>query len=244
MGTWATQLPNIQDSYNISDGLFGIVLLCLYFGIVFATPIVGSLMRRFGSRITVTSGAFLYCLTLPLIGMKLDVPFLAFTMLIFGLSQGILDVSMNAQGVLAEIVAGIPILGSFHGSYSIAAALGSLLGSGLTALDLNAFYVFLIASCFCIVFVPFAAYVIYNRQEEADIIAKSNNISHDDQTEGTFMIPKGPVIYLCATGFLSSFGEGGIVTWSTIYFKRVLHADSPYSSAGFFAFMIFMGTGK
>ena len=42
---------------------------------------------------------------------------------------------MNASGVVAELVAGIPLMGSFHGSYSIAAAFGSLIGSSLSSLD-------------------------------------------------------------------------------------------------------------
>jgi MFS family permease len=42
--------------------------------------------------------------------------------------MGIMDISMNNCGILTEIVAGKPLLGSFHGTYSVAAALGSLLG--------------------------------------------------------------------------------------------------------------------
>jgi hypothetical protein len=40
----------------------------------------------------------------------------------------VLDVSLNSSAVMAETVAEIPIMGSFHGSYSLGAAIGSLIG--------------------------------------------------------------------------------------------------------------------
>jgi hypothetical protein len=40
---------------------------------------------------------------------------------------------MNACGVVAEIVENRPLMGGFHGSYSIAAALAALIGSSLGA---------------------------------------------------------------------------------------------------------------
>ena len=45
-----------------------------------------------------------------------------------------MDVAMNSCGVIAEIVANRPLMGSFHGSYSIAAAIAALLGSSLSAI--------------------------------------------------------------------------------------------------------------
>lgn len=40
---------------------------------------------------------------------------------------------MNACGVVAEIVENRPLMGSFHGSYSIAAAAAAFVGSSLSA---------------------------------------------------------------------------------------------------------------
>lgn len=45
-------------------------------------------------------------------------------------------------------------------------------------------------------------------------------------------------------GFAASYGEGALVTWSVIYFKRYLHVPSALDSLGFFAFMILMATGR
>jgi hypothetical protein len=44
-----------------------------------------------------------------------------------------MDVAMNACGVVAEIVENRPLMGSFHGSYSIAAAAAAFVGSSLSA---------------------------------------------------------------------------------------------------------------
>jgi hypothetical protein len=44
-----------------------------------------------------------------------------------------MDVALNSSAVLTEAVAEVPIMGSFHGSYSIAAAIGSLVGGVLSS---------------------------------------------------------------------------------------------------------------
>ena len=41
---------------------------------------------------------------------------------------------MNSCGVVAEIVENRPLMGSFHGSYSIAAAIAAFVGSSLSAI--------------------------------------------------------------------------------------------------------------
>ena len=65
-----------------------------------------------------------------------------------------MDVSMNACGVVAEIVENRPLMGSFHGSYSIAAALAALIGSSLGASGWCVYICYAVLVCvvlFCVV---------------------------------------------------------------------------------------------
>ena len=66
--------------------------------------------------------------------MLIDLSTLLCSALCLFFFSGLMDVAMNACGVVAEIVEDRPLMGSFHGSYSIAAALAALLGSSLAAI--------------------------------------------------------------------------------------------------------------
>lgn len=134
-GVWASQLPVLQDHLNLSDGTFGLCVLCTYFGIVAATPYAGYLIRSLGSKWSTLIGAIAFVLSFPIMTLHIHISLVFLAMLTFGFTMGTMDVSMNACAVVAELVAGIPLMGSFHGSYSIAAAVSSLIGSSLEADD-------------------------------------------------------------------------------------------------------------
>ncbi len=72
---------------------------------------------------------------------------------------------MNACGVLAEIVAGIPIMGSFHGSYSVAAAVGSLLGASLASAGWSSIEIFVLVTLCSIVSNFIATLSLYNKRQ-------------------------------------------------------------------------------
>jgi fucose permease len=52
------------------------------------------------------------------------------------------------------------------------------------------------------------------------------------------------LVTLCAVGFLGSYGEGAMVTWSVIYFERYIDVPTSLRSIGFFTFMICMAIGR
>lgn len=116
-----------------------------------------------GSKWATISSAYLFICALPFIGINPHMNFsfdeaqsralLSVTMFWFGFTlgrlkacltfhslyvpvslAGLLDVSMNSCGVVAEIVQNRPLMGGFHGSYSIAAALAAFTGSSLSAI--------------------------------------------------------------------------------------------------------------
>lgn len=87
-GTWASQLPAIQDRSDLSDGTLGLCVLFVYFGTVLATPFAGALNRAVGSKYSTIAGGLCFIMSLPLIGIKVDLVFLMFAMLMFGTTMG------------------------------------------------------------------------------------------------------------------------------------------------------------
>lgn len=95
IGVWASQLPEIQDRSDLSDSTLGLCGLSVYFGTVAATPISGILIRNFGSKWATIFGAIVFLITLPLIGITINLSYLIFSMLSFGIGMGILNNNNN-----------------------------------------------------------------------------------------------------------------------------------------------------
>jgi MFS family permease len=164
-----------------------------------------------------------------------------------------MDVAMNASAVLVETVAGHPIMGSFHGCYSISAAIGSLVGGLLSTAGWGTSDIFLLTCAFGTATNLVCGQGLYHREDEHMIEKKAAFKSQEHEVDAvstisaaapTFMIPTGPALYVCLVGFLGSFGEGSMVTWLIIYFKDILDASSLNATIGFSMFMVFMGLGR
>lgn len=294
-GVWGRYIPEIQDKLDISDSLLGTSVLFYYLGNVFGAPIDAFLVKRFGSRFATTLGAWGFIASLPLVGLANNFGVLCVATLSFGLSCGVMDIAMNSSAILTEIVANIPLLGSFHGSYSIAAALGSLIGGVFIQSGLSSFPTFGICSSIAILFSLATFFSMYDKQQE-DYLTSFHKDHDDKQVEvdeedriqvllgnpisegvaeqdmaspllanteqrvydqslkpngskGVSTLPATSqdwkiLLTFAAAGFFASFGESSVVTWSTVYFDRDIHASSVVKSLGLTCFMVCMGCGR
>ena len=68
----------------------------------------------------------LYCAVIPLPLLAPSLPLLVVALMLFGMFNGAMDVSMNAHGVAVERLLGRPIMSSLHAMFSI----GGILGQG------------------------------------------------------------------------------------------------------------------
>jgi len=166
VGVWGRYLPNIQDCIGLSDSLLGTSVLFVYLGQVIVSPLVAFLLRHFGSRTTTVIGAWTFIATLPIISFANSFGLLVFFMFLFGFCMGIMDISMNNSAILTEIVAGKPLLGSFHGSYSVAAALGSVWGGLFISMHLDTMQAFFLLCGIHGAFSVLTFWNMYNQEQE------------------------------------------------------------------------------
>ena len=71
---------------------------------------------------------------------------LGLALLIFGLANGAVDVSMNDQAVIVERGYGRPIMSAFHAFWSVGGAVGALIGAAALGLGYQVSVAVLIAS--------------------------------------------------------------------------------------------------
>ena len=116
--------PRLKDELNVNDVSFGAVILFFNVGYIAASWVSTFIIALFGSKRAAFLGAQLMAMALVLVGLSGNFAVYLMTMTVFGLFQGVMDISMNSMAFLTEVVTGKKLLGSNHAVYSVSAAVG------------------------------------------------------------------------------------------------------------------------
>lgn len=269
---WSIYLPLQQLELGLSDSLIGAASLFNYGGQVASTMAAAYLLPRIGARKSTLTGAILFCTSMFFIPLSHSFPQLCVSFLYFGMTEGVMDVSMNASAVLTESVARRPLLGTYHGSYSVAAAIGGLLGGVYVDQGFQQLTTYYISAAVGMVLACISFSHLYTFEQEKQLTALEEtkvevagggmqyhsvaNVtvdpgqSDEDQSSPRLLVPiehaqRDPLLALACVGFLASFGESAVVTWVTIWFQRNFsEAPGGLYSLGFTSFMICMALGR
>lgn len=226
MATWAANIPSVRERLGLGEATLGFALLGIAVGSVGAFALAGRLSARYGSRPVIIAAA---ALTIPLVPALIaapSLPVLVLTLLLFGFGISVMDVAMNAHGVLVERRLGRPILSSLHGLWSA----GSLVGAGATTLLLR-------AGVTPVGLALLAAGVLAALAVAALPRLLPGTLDRGAHGDGpTFVLPRGPLLALAALSFLAFVGEGAIADWSAVYIRDALKTDAGLAAGGLVAF--------
>ncbi|MDG5806090.1 MFS transporter [Streptomyces ossamyceticus] len=137
LGTWVVHIPAIAERVGISHATLGGLLVVLGLGAFVGMRVAGPLTDRLGTRVVVPVGGVLCGATLFLPGLAHDPWTPAAALLVFGLCNGCLDVSMNAHAVHVEKAYGRPVMSGFHATFSVGGVLAALAGAGAASAGLH-----------------------------------------------------------------------------------------------------------
>lgn len=56
LGNWVARIPDVKSQHHLSDGIFGVVLVCAVFGACCCLPVITPIIERFGSSYGVLCG--------------------------------------------------------------------------------------------------------------------------------------------------------------------------------------------
>lgn len=233
LGGWFVRIPAVQDRLGIGEGLLGVALLGTAVGALVAMTAVGVLISRFGSRPVVGVSALVLFLSLVPLALAPNLPVLAAALVLVGVGNGALDVSMNAHAVVVEERYGRRIMSSFHAAFSFGALAGSVLGGAVAALGVGVFphflTVFVLAT---LAFVPAYGALLPSGADVAE--------------GGTpaFARPTRALLGLGAISFCVLLGEGAMADWSAVYLDNTLRTGPGFAAAGFAAFSLAMALGR
>jgi MFS family permease len=230
IGAWAGNLPQLKEAYGLSDSLLGLVLFGFAGGTIMGMAGAGRLARRIGpGRITAAAGVGVAAL----LGIPALMPGLAsltLAVVVVGLANGALDVSMNTHATVVERRWGSPLMSSFHAGFSLGGLAGAGLAGVLAALHQGLFaglavpggVVGLLAAC---------ALVLRDEPGRERLAAP-------------FALPHRRLLGLSALAFLCMFGEGAMGDWTGIYLRSVAGAPVGLAALGFAAFSLTMTAGR
>lgn len=137
--SWASRIPSVRDSLELSPRSLGLVLLAMAIGSVLSMPLAGVIVGKLGTARTITVMALVAATGLALagVGQAIGVLPVVIGLFLFGAGNGTWDVAMNVEGSAVEQRLGKAIMPRFHAGFSVGTVTGALLGSAMVALGVS-----------------------------------------------------------------------------------------------------------
>jgi MFS family permease len=160
---------------------------------------------------------------------------LALALILFGVGNGIQDVSMNAHGVAVERRYGRTIMSSFHAFFSVGAMFGAISG-GLVAQAEVSTRVHLIAVGLILALVT----MFVMRY----LLPSTVDASQSATREPVFVRIPRSVLSLGIVGFCALLVEGSMADWTAVYLRNTLDTTPGMAAAGYAVFSLAMTIGR
>jgi MFS family permease len=231
-GTWSARLPAIKQALDLGDGGLGVAFMGLNAGAVVGLQLGGALVPMTGSRTALRVALPLYAAALA--GPALAADLVTLTAALFALAavNSVVDVAMNAHGVVVERGYRRPVMSSFHAMYSLGGTGGAALGALAAAGGLGRTPHFLaVAAAGAAVAVRASGLLLPAR---ADVAGASG---HRPRRRSGLVAAlaggwSGRVVALGALGFCLLLAEGSAYDWAAVYLRDGVGATAGVAAAG------------
>jgi MFS family permease len=229
-----TQVPVLQEKFGFSDGELSLVLLAVPVIAGVGSVLAGMLAARFGSAIVLRIGGPGVCVAITATGL-VDTRLTLYLVLAgVGLFLGLVDATMNMQGVAVQRRYGRPVLASFHGVWSAGGILGAL-ATAVTAhwhwsLAWSLGAVALLGVAISLTAGP----RLLRPAEEVAVLPE----------EASAHIPWGPIIAVGTAMMLMYIADSATSNWSAVYLHSGLNGSHSVAALGLAAYQTCMVAGR
>ncbi|WP_313108864.1 MFS transporter [Stutzerimonas nitrititolerans] len=230
LAVWAPLVPYVRERIEMSDALFGMLLLCIGIGSLTWMPLSGLLIARQGIRPVILG--CVATLVLALLGMALteSIWLLGIALFCFGGSLGVLDVVLNVQSLLVERELGRRMMSNFHGMFSLGSICGALVLTGLLTLGLSPASGTLLMIALIII---------------ANFLVMRGYLARKAPAGGVaFVRPSGLVLLVGALCFVVYLAEGAVLDWSALYLTGEKQLETSSGGLGYAAFALMVTVGR
>jgi MFS family permease len=220
IANWAVRIPALKAQIGLSEGTLGLALFSIAIGSVIFMPIIGRLIAHHGSsRITQLMG-FAFPISMILLALPNTLWLWIPVLLVYGATNGGLDVAMNAQATSVEKQVGRPILNSFHALWSV----GSLIGAGVGGLFARAEIVPSVHLGLIGIFELVILAVITR-------LLLTGDADPNPHTSSSVQLST-PLLLIALVAFSALMCEGAISDWSAVYLHEDLGTKEDFAALG------------
>jgi MFS family permease len=232
VASFFARLPAIQDRLNLSNGQIGLALLALTVSLLIVQPLAAALASRRGSAPLVTAGGLLVSAAIVAPAFAPSFGALVLSTAAIGATTGVLDVTMNIQGIAVERRLPHPILSGLHAAFSLG-MLGGAVTAGAAAAAGQSPPAHLLG-------VGVLGALVTLAVRGALLPAGA-----DAAPQGPlFARPSKALAGLGAIAFCVLLAEGAIGDWSAIHLAKTLAASDATAVGGLAAFSATMTLGR
>lgn len=138
--SWVSRIPEVRESFDLSNGQLGLVLLAIAIGSVVALPTTGAAINAWGTVRVVRLGALAASagMLAAALGLGHVLPVTVAGLFVYGIGIGVWDVAMNVEAAEVERGLGRTIMPRFHAGFSGGTVVGALVGALLVEVGLPA----------------------------------------------------------------------------------------------------------
>ncbi len=224
LSIWAPLVPYVRGRIEMSDALFGSLLLCIGIGSLSWMPLSGVLVNRHGIRPVVLASVVFLALALAAVALTDSIWVLALALFCFGGSLGVIDVVLNIQGVLIERETGRRHMSNFHGMFS----LGSICGALALTMALSLGLAPETGTLLMMILIVLANLLV------------ARGFLRDRAPAGgmAFIRPTGMVLLVGALCFVVYLAEGAVLDWSALYLIEQKALNTALGGLGYASFAL------
>lgn len=232
---WVPRIPEIKRTLELSDGVFGMVLISSSLGAALGAQFAGRLIHRFGSRNVTSIAQFVMPSGLIIVSQSGTVETLVMGLFVLGAGYSSIDVSVNSQAIVVEKLLSKRYMSSFHGAWSAGAftttAFGGLISNLLTPGE-NLLLVAVIATA---LYLPSSYFLLDGKNDEHQ--GSTDGEPNKVPWSGKLVIP----LWLMGAGSVGALiAEGSASDWGGILLEDHFSIEKGLSASAFAAFAFAM----
>lgn len=233
LGLWLVHIPTVEQRTGIDHAELGRLLLLLGLGAFIGMRVGGKFTDRVGVKLVLpTAGVFCSVAAL-LPGVAVNQWTLGAALLIFGIGNGLIDVSMNAHAVVVERHYERPVMSAFHATWSLGGVAAALTGARTLSWELSPAVTLSTAAALGVVVSVVTAKFLLNEKEE----------QHATEQTGKRKVPRRIWVMAALAGMVM-LSEGAANDWSVLHLQDILGASPDIAAFGYGAFATTMTVGR
>lgn len=244
-GTWASRLPAVRDSLELSTSLVGYVILGLSIGSILGLLAAGHVVHLLGGRRTIAVTLALCAGGLVVMGVGATVlvsfPVVIAGMVIYGVGTAVCDVAMNVEGASVEKVLGKTLMPLFHASWSAGTVVGTSLGTVAAFAGVDPAVHFTVVAIILVAGAAFAPRPVPRFPVHSDTAEEMPKASFRERM-AVWLEPRTLIIGLIALGM--AFTEGSANDWLAIGMVDDRGLDNGQAAGMFTLFTVAMMIGR